>query len=119
MAQIDLGDGFYYKQGYGIYCLDLDQKVARTVFTEQELKALTRWQEYLHTIAGASKNIESAIRKEYAGGVVITLDDGRKLYDKCDIQYVYAEKGLLRSDNIKAPLRHVISVERIKKNDNR
>lgn len=82
MAQIDLGDGFYYKQGYGIYCLDLDQEVARTVFTEQELKALTRWQEYLHTIAGASKNIESAIRKEYAGGVVITLDDGRKLYDK-------------------------------------
>lgn len=119
MAQIYLGDGFYYKQGYGIYCLDLDQEVARTVFTEQELKALTRWQEYSRTITSTSKNIGSAICKEYAGGVVITLDDGRKLYDKYDIQYVHAEKGMLYSNNVKAPLCHVISVERIEKNDNR
>ena len=119
MPQIDLGNGFYYKQGYGIYCIDFELEAARLVISEQELEALTKWQEYLRTIAGASKNVESAIRKEYAGGVVITLDDGRKLYDKCDIQYVHAEKGLLRSDNIKAPLHHVISVERIKKNDNR
>lgn len=118
MPQIDLGNGFYYKQDYGIYCIDFELEAARLVISEQELEALTKWQEYSRTIASTSKNIESTIRKEYAGGVVITLDDGRKLYDKCDIQYVYAEKGMLYSNNVKAPLCHVISVERIEKNDN-
>lgn len=37
MPQIDLGNGFYYKQGYGIYCIDFELEVARLVISEQEI----------------------------------------------------------------------------------
>lgn len=43
MAQLDLGDGFYYQQGYGIYCLDLDQLTCHLVISEEKLAALDKW----------------------------------------------------------------------------
>lgn len=52
MPQIDLGDGLYYKRGYGIYCLDLNQKVTRLVISEEKLVALDKWLNLLKRLGG-------------------------------------------------------------------
>lgn len=57
--------------------------------------------------------------KEYAGGVVITLADGKKLYDHASIDDIYNCEcdGLLCGDDNLVPIGNVAYVERIKENE--
>lgn len=59
---------------------------------------------------------EEKLHKEYAGGVVITLTDGKKLYDHASIDDIYNCEcdGLLCGEDNLVPIRNVECVEMIR-----